>query len=63
LTFSWSGATETGLVFWMRSAVTGGPFASASGSPHRMAPMRDWSSMRIARSRASDPSIIDLFQW
>ena len=43
-------------------AVTGGPPASASWSPHRMAPMRDWSSMRTERSCTSCPSIIDLSQ-
>jgi starch phosphorylase len=32
-------------------------------SPVRIAPMRDWSSMRIEGSRASLPSITLLFRW
>jgi len=30
LAVAWSGATETGLVFWMSIAVTGGPLRKAS---------------------------------
>jgi hypothetical protein len=41
LTTSWSGATETGLVFWISSAVTGPPPSKASLSPVRIGPMRD----------------------
>ena len=62
-TTSWSGHTDTGLVFWISIAVTGGPSQSAAVSPVRMAPIRDWSSMRTDVSRTSWPSIIDLFQW
>jgi hypothetical protein len=47
----------------VKSAVTGGPPRSASWSPVRIAPMRDWSSMRIEGSRASLPSITLLFRW
>ena len=36
-----SGATCTGLVFWMKSAVTGGPSLRSSGSPVSTGPMRD----------------------
>ena len=60
LTTSWSGATVTGLVFWMNSAVTGGPPRSASASPVSTAPMRDWSSWRTPASRRSSPSISGL---
>ena len=35
------GATDTGLVFWIIIAVTGGPPCNASRSPVRIAPMRD----------------------
>ena len=62
LTFSWSGHTDTGLVFWITIAATGGPFFSAASSPSRISPTRDWSSMRTHGSRNSCPSIIDLFQ-
>src|SRR5580704_5155231 len=41
LTTSWSGATATGLVFWISMALTGGPPRSASSSPVRIWPMRD----------------------
>ena len=40
-TFSCSGATETGLVFWMNNAVTGPLWRRAWGSPSRMSPIRD----------------------
>ena len=53
LTTSWSGQTETGLVFWISIAATGGPPLSASRSPVSTAPIRDWSSMRIDGSRMS----------
>ena len=46
-TLSCSGATDTGLVFWISSAVTGMSLISASFSPTRIGPMRDWSSRRI----------------
>ena len=36
--------------------------AQRIGSPVRIAPMRDWSSMRTDGSRTSSPSIIVLFQ-
>ena len=62
-TLFWSGATDTGLVFWISIAVTGGPPCSASASPVRIAPMRDWSSMRTERSQTSRPSIIVLSSW
>ena len=55
LTLSCSGATDTGLVFWISSAVTGYLLDSASGSPTRIAPMRDWSSMRTERSTHVEP--------
>ena len=61
-TLFWSGATETGLVFWISIAVTGGPPQSASASPARIGPMRDWSSTRTAGSHNSGASIIALFQ-
>jgi hypothetical protein len=35
------------LAFCISIAVTGGPPASASGSPHSTGPMRDWSMMRV----------------
>ncbi len=59
-TLACSGATFTGLVFWMIIAVTGGPPSSASRSPQRIAPIRDWSSSRVAGSAMSSPSIIVL---
>ena len=42
-TCCWSGATFIGLVFWMNSAVTGGPPSRSWRSPHSTGPMRDWS--------------------
>ena len=58
-----SGATCTGFMFWMNSAVTGGPPLMSSGSPVSTGPMRDWSSMRTLGSATSRPSISVLFQW
>jgi len=60
-TFSWCGATASGLVFWMSIALTGGPFFNASASPVRMAPTRDWSRRRTRESRTSSPSIMVFF--
>ena len=40
-TSSSSGQTIAGLVFWISSAVTGGPFFNASRSPVRIGPSRD----------------------
>ncbi len=62
LTFSCSGATDIGLVFWISIAVTGGPPRSVSVSPERIAPIRDWSRRRIVGSRTSSPSIIRLLR-
>ena len=57
-----SGATWTGLVFWVNSTVTGGPSLMSAGSPVRIGPMRDWSSTRTFGSTTSRPSISVLFQ-
>ena len=56
-TSSSSGQTIAGLVFWISSAVTGGPPFSAAGSPVRIGPRRDWSSSRSEGSTMSRPSI------
>ena len=45
LTTSWSGATDIGLVFWMSSAVTGGP-------PH--------SASRVAGQHGADARLVEL---
>ncbi len=50
-----SGATVTGLVFWISMAVTGGPSPRSSRFPVSTWPMRDWSSMRMDGSRTSRP--------
>ena len=47
----WSGATDTGLVFWMISAVDRRPAAERIAVAVRIAPMRDWSSMRTLGSQ------------
>ncbi len=69
-TRSCSGATDTGLVFWISIAVTGGPWRRASGSPVRTRPICDWSSIRVPGRAASSPSIsrlsrpnTPLFEW
>ena len=56
-TSSSSGQTIAGLVFWISMPVTGGPFFSASRSPVRIGPSRDWSRSRIDVSTMSMPSI------
>jgi len=56
-TASWSGATTIGLVFWISIALTGPRPLSASRSPVRIWPTRDWSSRRTLSSRASRPWI------
>ena len=54
-----SGATVTGLVFWISIALTGPPPFNASASPVRMRPIWDWSSQRVLRSSASWPSMMN----
>ena len=54
-TSSDSGATTIGLVFWIRSAVTGGPSPRSRLSPVRIGPMRDWSRMRVLRIDDVEP--------
>ena len=50
-----SGQTTIGLVFWISSAVTGGPSPRSRLSPVRIGPMRDWSSRRVLRIENVEP--------
>ena len=50
-----SGETTIGFVFWINSAVTGGPSPRSRLSPDRIGPMRDWSRMRVEGSSRSPP--------
>jgi hypothetical protein len=43
-------------VFWITTAITGGPPPRSPLSPHRIGPMRDCSRMRTPGSGASSPS-------
>src|SRR5260370_1281091 len=52
-----SGATTIGLVFWMKSAVTGGPSPRSRLSPGRIGPMRDLAGMRGEEATTSSPPI------
>ena len=56
----WSGATLTGLVFWMKSALTGGPPFSARASPVRIGPISLMSSSRMPGFAMLAPVISDL---
>ena len=56
-----SGATCTGFMFWMNSAVTGGPPLRSSGSPVRTGPMRrlvEHAHRRIGDVEAFDQRLV-----